>query len=60
MSKKTLGIVVTIIGIIILLVFALADVIGIGQTPDKIGSQQLIGVAIGALVIVLGVYISRR
>ena len=60
MSSKTLGTIITIIGIIILAAFAFADLIGIGQNPDEIGYKQLIGVVVGALVIVLGVYISRR
>ena len=60
MSSKSLGTIITIIGIIILAVFALADLIGIGQAPDQIGYRQLIGIVIGALVIVLGIYVSRR
>ena len=60
MSSKTLGRIVTAVGFIILAVFALADLIGLGQSPDEIGFRQLIGVVVGALVIALGFYISRR
>ena len=60
MSGKTLGRIVTTIGFIILALFALADLIGIGQSPDEIGFRQLLGVVAGALVIALGFYISRR
>jgi sulfite exporter TauE/SafE len=60
MSSKTLGRIVTTVGFIILTVFALADLIGLGQSPDEIGFRQLAGVVVGALVIALGFYISRR
>ena len=60
MSGKTFGRIVTTIGFIILAVFALADLIGLGQSPDEIGFRQLLGVVVGALVIALGFYISRR
>jgi len=60
MSRKTFGRIVTGVGSVILAVFALADLIGLGQSPDEIGYQQLIGVVVGALVIALGFYISRR
>ena len=60
MSSKTLARIVTIVGFLILAVFALADLIGLGQSPDEIGFRQLIGVVVGALVIALGFYISRR
>jgi predicted transporter len=60
MSRKTFGRIVTAVGFVILAVFALADLIGLGESPDEIGYQQLIGVVVGALVISLGFYISRR
>jgi sulfite exporter TauE/SafE len=60
MSYTTLGRIVSVLGIIIFVTFALADMIGLGQSPDEIGYRQLLGVIAGALVISLGVYISRR
>jgi hypothetical protein len=60
MSNRTIGTIVSILGIVVLLVFALADVFGIGQTPDQIGWRQLIGVIAGALLFALGVYLTRR
>ncbi|HET6445546.1 MAG TPA: hypothetical protein VFI27_13300 [candidate division Zixibacteria bacterium] len=60
MTSKSAGRIITIIGVIILGVFAFADLLGIGQTPDEIGYRQLIGVVVGALVVVLGSYVSRR
>jgi hypothetical protein len=60
MSSKSLGRIITSIGVIILVIFALADLLGIGRTPNQIGYQQLIGVVIGALVIVLGAFVSRK
>ena len=50
----------SIVGAIILVVFAFADLLGLGQSPDEIGYRQLLGVVAGALVMTLGFYISRR
>ncbi len=60
MSNKTLGTLVSVLGAIVLLLFALADIVGIGQTPNQIGYRQLLGVIAGALIFTAGVYISRR
>jgi uncharacterized membrane protein len=60
MSNKTLGTLVSVLGAIVLLLFALADIVGIGQTPNQIGYRQLLGVIAGALIFAAGVYISRR
>ena len=60
MTRKSGGRIITIIGIIILGAFAFADLLGIGQTPDEIGYRQLVGVLVGALLVALGSYVSRR
>jgi hypothetical protein len=48
MSRKTLGIIVAILGFALLVISALADVIGIGD--GGFGSRQITGVVVGALV----------
>ena len=50
---------ITAVGVIMLALFAMADLIGLGQSPDVIGYRQLLGVIAGALVIALGFYIGR-
>ena len=46
------GLLVT--GIVILLGSALADVLGIGGAPNVLGYRQLAGIAVGAVVAVVG------
>ena len=60
MSSKNAGALIAGIGLVILVVFALADLIGIGQTTDKIGYIQIIGVVVGALIFMAGVALYRR
>ena len=60
MSVKTAGRIISAFGSIMLALFAMADLIGLGQSPDEIGYRQLIGVIVSALIIALGFYITRR
>lgn len=60
MSSKTVGIIIAAIGLATMILFALADVIGVGQTPNEIGYIQIIGVAFGALILFAGVALYRR
>ena len=60
MSRKVIGRVISSFGLIVLGIFALADMIGLGQSTDVIGHRQLIGVAVGALVIAFGYYVARQ
>ena len=58
-DKKTAGIVLLLVGIIILAVSLLADPIGIGN--DKgIGGQQMLGIIGGAVVVVVGLVLTLR
>ena len=47
------------IGVLLLLISALADPLGLGRTPG-FGWQQGLGVVIGALVALAGLYLRRR
>ncbi len=58
MSRRSLGSVVTAIGIIVLAISALADQIGIGD-EEVFGWQQIGGVVLGAVVAVAGFIIIR-
>lgn len=62
MSSKTIGLIVAIVGVLVGLFFVLADVIGVGASPDRFGSRQIIGTAVGALIFIVGVvvYIRQR
>jgi len=48
-----------IVGILIVLLAALADPLGLGRSPG-FGWRQTLGVIVGALVIVAGLYLRRR
>ncbi len=60
MSIKTIGLILLIVGVIGLLVCALADVIGIGHDPDAYGSRQTTGTFASAVVFVIGVVLYLR
>lgn len=58
MPRKKLGWIVVVVGIVLLLVSALADQIGIGN-EDGFGWQQTTGVVVGAVVAVIGAVVAR-
>ena len=58
MSRKTLGIIVAVVGVALLVISALADVIGIGG--GGFGFRQIAGVVVGALGAVLGGFAAFR
>jgi hypothetical protein len=53
MSRKTLGIIVAVLSVALIIISALADVIGIGG-GDDFGLRQIAGVAVGAFGAVFG------
>ena len=55
MSKKTLGIILIILGVLLAIVSLAADVIGIGNGMG-IGWKQILGAVVGVLVAVGGVW----
>lgn len=59
MEKKTLSFVVIGLGIIIFLVSLLADLIGIGGSPD-LGYKQIIGIVVGVIIGIIGFVLHRK
>jgi len=59
MSKKMLGVVFIILGVIVLMVSLAADALGIG-TRTGIGWKQILAAVIGALVALDGVFLVFR
>ena len=59
MSKRTLGYVLFIIGIVLIVVSVLADSIGVGSYPGFNWAQQ-VGTAVGVLVAVIGLVLAFR
>jgi len=61
MSKKTIGYALVALGAVIQVISLSADFIGLGQHPEIIGSNQLLGAAIGLIIILVGVwFVSRK
>jgi hypothetical protein len=53
MEKKTLGLILIVVGIVVLLLSLFADLIGIGGYPG-IGYKQVVGIIFGVVIIVIG------
>jgi hypothetical protein len=60
MSRKGTGLVLIVIGLIVLIVFATADITGLGNDPNTFGWIQWIGVVAGVVVALIGAYIRSR
>ena len=58
-GKKTAGIVLLVVGIILLLLSLLADPIGVGGSPG-FGRDQMLGTIAGAVVTVVGLVLTLR
>ena len=59
MQSPALAKTLMIVGILTVLVAALADPLGLGRSPG-FGWRQALGVVVGALVVAGGVYLWRR
>ncbi|MGH7599207.1 MAG: hypothetical protein ACREOI_22855 [bacterium] len=59
MSSKTLALIMTIVGLLIAVFFAFADMTGVGN-PARFGSRQIGGTVVGALVFIVGLVIYLR
>jgi hypothetical protein len=58
-DKKTLGIVLIVVGIVVLLLAVLANPLGIGN-PARFGFIQIAGVVVGAIVALVGLYLALK
>jgi hypothetical protein len=56
MSRKTWGVLLVIVGAILALLSALADVLRIGALPDTFGVGQIIGLIVGIALLAVGLY----
>jgi uncharacterized membrane protein len=55
MSRKTIGYVVTIIGLILLVITTLADYIGLGFGAPNFGLKQIIGIVAAIIITLVGI-----
>ncbi len=58
-GKKTVGIVVLVVGIVVLLLSLVADPIGIGGHPG-FGRYQIVSIIVGAIVTVVGLVLTLK
>ncbi len=56
MSKKTIGLIVSIGGVVLTLLSVFADYIRLGSYPG-INGAQIAGIAVGLVALVVGVYL---
>ena len=59
-GKKTVSIVLLVVGIAILALSLAADYIGIGDAVPSFGPQQIAGTIVGAIVAVVGLFLMLR
>lgn len=59
-NSKIIATVVLVAGVVILLVSALADILGLGGSPDVLGYKQMAGIAVGAIVAIVGAVLYWR
>ncbi|MBE3067704.1 MAG: hypothetical protein IMZ73_09820 [Chloroflexi bacterium] len=57
MSKKTIGFLLIILGVVVLVVTLAADTLGIGNVPG-FGWKQILGAVIGVIVALGGVWLA--
>ena len=60
MSTRVLGIGLILGGVLVIAVSLLADFIGLGAQAGIIGWKQILGAAIGLVILVVGIYILIR
>ncbi|MBN1451487.1 MAG: hypothetical protein JW963_10770 [Anaerolineales bacterium] len=59
-NKKTVGIALLAVGVIVLIVSLAADLIGFGGAADAFGYKQIIGAVVGVIVAVVGFVLYSR
>ena len=52
--KSTVSKILLVAGIAVLVLFVVADWIGIGENPDEFGAVQITGIVVGIILAVVG------
>lgn len=60
MTKKTVGLALIIIGIIVAAISIAADQLGIGAAVGVMGWKQWTGTVVGAILFLVGIWLSRN
>jgi hypothetical protein len=53
-NSKIIATALLVAGVVILLVSALADILGLGGAPHVFGYRQMAGIAVGAVAAIIG------
>jgi ABC-type nickel/cobalt efflux system permease component RcnA len=59
-NGNAIAIIVLVAGMAIVLVSALADIVGLGESPSVLGYKQIAGIAAGAIVVAVGAVLVWR
>jgi hypothetical protein len=59
-NKKTIGIILLVVGLVVLIVSLAANPLGIGVNLDVFGWRQIVGTIGGAIVTIVGVVLLLR
>ena len=59
-NKKTIGVALLVVGVIVLIVSLAADAIGLGGAIGAFGYKQIIGAVVGVIVAVVGFVLYSR
>lgn len=59
MNKKTIGIILIVLGLIGMQISLTADMTGIGGDPDNFGWKQILGTVVGVGLIIVGIVLAR-
>lgn len=60
MSKRTMGIILIILGVIAVVISLTADVTGVGNLQGDFGWKQQLGTATGIIAAIIGVWLVSR
>ncbi len=60
LSPRALGVITALVGLLVGLLFALADVLGMSGDPNRLGTVQISGMVVGGLLILTGVLVVPR
>jgi hypothetical protein len=59
MGQSRRSAILVALGVAVILVSALADILGVGQVP-RFGWKQSVGVIVGAIIVAIGYYLRAR
>jgi hypothetical protein len=60
MRSRNIGLILAVIGIIVVIVVLLADTLSIGLQPGRFGTQQIVGLVVGVVLVIVGIVLFRR